>query len=118
MDENTRDLIMAKRKIPIGVNHEVLTVTSSAVVPLTESEYAPTFPEGVSGAIVDRAYMTIEKGQIRVLTTGSDPTFSVGHIKSNGDYLEIESQACLKKFRAIGIGDTDAILQVTYEGVG
>ena len=93
---------------PIGrtpFTHEKLTITSAAVVRLTEAYRI----------VYKAAYITIEDHTIRYQIDGTDPDATTGHeVVATGELLFIDPQS-LRELRMIAtVAQEDAIVQVTY----
>lgn len=73
---------------------------------LTPSVFAP-----MDGAAKE-AFITVD-GNIRYRLTGEDPTDEIGHLLSNG-FLVLKGELSIKKFKALNVGASVAILQATY----
>jgi hypothetical protein len=59
--------------------------------------------------------VTNEGGDIRFrIDNIGPPTLTHGHILVNGDSLMLIGTQAINQFRAIKLGETDGILQVTY----
>jgi len=95
----------------IGFDHEVLVI-SNAVKTLTESVYAPSGGE----ARAERALVTVEGADIRYkYSGGSDPTSSIGHLLTDGNFIVLEGINQIQMFKCIRAASTDATIQVTVE---
>lgn len=94
-----------------GFAQEQVTVSNSAVG-LTSATYAP----GAAGN-AERAFITCHQAAVRYMYHGSNPTSTTGHVLQDGGFIILENQHQIDKFKAIRAGDTDAILEVTYERV-
>jgi hypothetical protein len=91
---------------PIGTtpfDHETLTVAATAVG-LTTATYLDAI----------RAEMTLETGQIRYWSDGTDPTATVGRIVEIGNIIILNSAAQIANFNAIRIGTASGKLSIEY----
>jgi hypothetical protein len=87
-----------------AMGFESLTVADTAV--------------GVTFADADeaeRAFMTLETGQIRFRYDGVSPTASEGHLMEIGDVFVLEGGGNITAFEAIRTGGTSGVLKITYE---
>jgi len=108
---------MARNIDGIAFDHEVLTVTSAVAVGFTDSRAFPVDGEGKATNNTDRVYISVERGMMRYLTTSVAPTSTVGHPISNGASITITGDQNIRNFKAIAVGNTDGILQISYESV-
>lgn len=60
------------------------------------------------------AEMTLETGQIRIRSDGTDPTATEGRIVEIGDIIVLNSAAQIAGFKAIRTGATSGVLKVEY----
>ena len=63
----------------------------------------------------ERAFITLEGGDVRYRYDGGDPTASIGHILHSGCHLVVEGQNQLEAVKFIRTGNDDGILSVSYE---
>jgi hypothetical protein len=91
-----------------GFGYESLTV-STAVVPLTASEYI----SGDKKAQV--AHITVESNPINYTYEGTTPSSTVGHNLPAGSTLTLTGHANIVAFRMIRSGGADATVKITYE---
>ncbi|MEE9354192.1 MAG: hypothetical protein V3U75_01245 [Methylococcaceae bacterium] len=90
-------------------DYESITVADTAIG-FTAAKLKPSSTDTPKAAIC-----TLETGQIRFRTDGSDPTSAEGHLLKIGQQLIVESFDSMKGFRAIRTGATSGVLKVTYE---
>jgi len=81
---------------------------SDKVERLNAEHFAPT------GDVAKYAFITCE-GAIRYRLDEIDPTNTDGHLLQDGDYLELEGELQLRRFKAINVDNILSILQVSYE---
>ena len=85
------------------INYEKLTVTTGAVVRLTEEDREAA-----------RAmFLTVETNSIRYRIEGGDPDIDDGHIVIAGSNLYFANEKAIKELRMIAVGN-DATVIVTY----
>lgn len=101
--ETVRPGVFAFDPILATLDNETITVADSAVG-LTTATYLDAI----------RAEMTLESGQIRFWSDGTDPTASVGRIVNVGDDIILNSVAQIAGFKAIRTGSTSGKLSVEY----
>ena len=63
----------------------------------------------------ERAFLTLETGQIRFRYDGDDPTSAEGHVMNIGDTLELTGHQSVTDFKAIRTGATSGVLKATCE---
>ncbi len=94
-------------------NHEILTVTSN-IAYFSRSKILPTWGTFI-GMYAQAVLVSNEGGDIRFrIDNIGPPTLTHGHILVNGDALMLIGTQAINQFRAIKLGETDGILQVTY----
>lgn len=92
---------------------EKLTVSTTAVS-LTEASYHTG--AGTSKHVANGALITIEDAGIRVRFDAGTPVdlSDTGHSFAAGTSITLESITQIKNFRAVRVGGTDAVINVTY----
>ena len=88
--------------------YEEVTVSDTAVG-LTATTYQPSGEQGACQAII-----TIEGGNIRHRSDGTNPTATVGEPGRAGGQITLESQGEIVDFKAIREASADATLRVAY----
>lgn len=96
----------------IAYDFETLTVSNDAVG-LTATKYRPSTGDANKNAL--KAFITAEGGSVRYRYDGTDPTSTVGHILEAGGFLIADGQHQMEKIRFIRTGNSDGVLQVSYE---
>lgn len=84
------------------IDAELVEVTSA----LAESPIA--IPSGTKGALV-----SVDAAAVRFRVDGVSPTAAIGHLISDGGYIEL-SQAELSNFEVIGTTGVQAEVFITY----
>lgn len=94
---------------------ETVTVSSSPVG-LTASVYSAHGEAVIDRVTAKEAFVTVENAAIRITFEGTAPNdgSDIGHVIPAGSGFNIYGFGNIKNFRAIRIGDTDAVLNVTY----
>lgn len=92
---------------------EKLTVSTTSV-PLTEATFVTG--AGLAHKKAGSAHITIEDAGIRVQYDGTAPVDATdtGHAYAAGSIITLDSLSQLKGFRAVRVGGTDAVINVTY----
>lgn len=65
----------------------------------------------------EEAWLTLQGGDIRYRYDGDEPTKLEGHILHGGHGLRLVGESQVQGFRAIAVGENEAILSVSYERV-
>lgn len=60
------------------------------------------------------AVITIDTADIRFTVDGTPPTASIGHLAGPDDTILLRSNEDIAAFRAIRVGSTSAVVQVSY----
>lgn len=92
----------------IGFAYETLPV-SNTVVTLTSSTYAPAGSDRA-----EKALITCETADIRYRYDGGDPTASLGHLLTDGNYIVLNGINQISMFKMIRVS-SDATVHVSYE---
>ena len=109
-----------------AINHEAITVSSTAVGFTTSETLQTVTKDGGSTVNVGGAFtgatvttrakaalVTVETQSVRVTLDGTTATTTVGHLLAAGDALLIHGTDCIRKARFIAV-TTDATIQVTF----
>ena len=79
----------------------------------TISNIATILDEGFYGKH-NNAIISVETASIRFRIDGQDPTATIGHLLVVGEWVELESNDEIKKFRAIRTTVIDAEIMASY----
>jgi hypothetical protein len=83
---------------------------------LIVSDEVVGFTAGTVGKNRDRAFITVEDGEIRYRVDGGDPGADSGHLLEPGDTLILDNQVQLQRVRFLAQGEIPATLRCSYGG--